>query len=333
MNNPIKIAVVGAGHIGQRHAAIISQHPACSLAAICDIKAEKKLLAQQYQVPFYSDLGEMLKTDFEVLAIATPNSFHAPQAMLALEVGRHLILEKPVCLSPQEAAHIQSAAEKNGKKIFCVMQNRYSPTSVWLKEVIRQGLLGEIYKVQVNCYWNRDERYYTPESWHGKAPLDGGPIFTQFSHFIDILYWLFGEITNLQARFHNFNHRHNTDYEDSGDICFEFVKGGTGSFHYSTAVFDQNLESSLTIIAEKGSIKVGGQYMNEVVYCHIQDYLMPVLPPAGPPNDYGAYKGSAANHHFIYENVVNALRAGAEVDIPITDGKAVVEMIAAMYGI
>ncbi|MBC7904933.1 MAG: gfo/Idh/MocA family oxidoreductase, partial [Gemmatimonadaceae bacterium] len=122
-----------------------------------------------------------------------------------------------------------------------------------------------------------------------------------------------------------------TDFEDSGMVTFDFVKGGMGCINYSTSVWNKNLESSLTIIAENGSVKVGGQYMNEVEYCHIKDYTMPKLPPSNPPNDYGLYKGSAANHHYIYENVVNVLKQQSTITTNALEGMKVVEIIENIY--
>jgi predicted dehydrogenase len=125
--------------------------------------------------------------------------------------------------------------------------------------------------VQLNCYWNRDERYYKEGGWKGTQDLDGGTLFTQFSHFIDIMYWLFGDIDNIQGKFADFNHKDYTDFEDSGFVSFDFINGGMGSINYSTAVVEQNLESSMTIIGSKGSVKIGGQYMNEVEVCNVKE--------------------------------------------------------------
>ena len=220
-----------------------------------------------------------------------------------------------------------------GKLVFCVMQNRYSPPSVWLKDVLTNKRLGEIYHVQINCFWNRDHRYYKAGGWKGSQVTDGGTLFTQFSHFIDIMFWLFGDISNIQARFYDFNHKDLTEFEDSGVAQFDFTKGGTGSLNFSTSVYDTNMESSMTIIGEKGSIKVGGQYMNEVEYCHIKDYTMPELSPSLPPNDYGHYKGSAANHHFVIENVVHTLKGRTVATTNALEGLKVVEIIEKIYAL
>ena len=219
------------------------------------------------------------------------------------------------------------------RQIFCVMQNRYSPPSVWIKEVIEKKLLGETYMVQLNCYWNRDERYYKKGGWKGLKNLDGGTLFTQFSHFIDIMYWLFGDITDIQAKFENFSHQNTIEFEDSGFVNFNFVNGGMGSINYSTSTWDTNLESSITIIGSKGSIKIGGQYMNEVEYCHIKDYTMPELAASNPPNDYGPYKGSAANHHYVIENVVDTLKGRTSATTNALEGLKVVEIIERIYSL
>jgi predicted dehydrogenase len=212
------------------------------------------------------------------------------------------------------------------------MQNRYSPPSAWLKEIVSTGKMGKILMVQINCYWNRDERYYKKGSWKGNKQLDGGPLFTQFSHFLDIMYWLFGDIKNIQARFKNFNHNHNTDFfDDSGIVNFDFVDGGIGCINYSTSVWDKNLESSITIIGENGSVKVGGQYMDKVEVCHIKDYTMPTLAPTNPPNDYGEFKGSAANHHFVIDNVVETLNGNSTATTNALEGLKVVDIIERIY--
>jgi predicted dehydrogenase len=242
-----------------------------------------------------------------------------------------VVIEKPMALSKAECEQVVYNAMAHHKLVFCVMQNRYSPPSAWIKELLDSGKLGKIFMVQVNCYWNRDERYYKAGNWKGLQALDGGTLFTQFSHFIDIMYWLFGDISDIRAQFEDFNHKTNTEFEDSGMIQFRFLNGGMGSINYSTSVWDKNFESSITIIAENGTVKIGGQYMNEVEYCHIKDYTMPELPPANPANDYGPYKGSAANHNFIIENVVDTIRRKVAPTTNALEGLKVVEIIERIY--
>jgi len=329
----VKFVVIGCGHIGKRHAEMISRNPECKLVGLVDVIDKAALKIDQYDVPFYTSLDELLKdgVDVEVISIASPNGYHAKQALQALEAKKHVVIEKPMALKKQDAEKVIFKALNVHRHVFAVMQNRYSPPSVWVKEMVESGRLGQIYMVQLNCYWNRDDRYYKQDSWHGKKDLDGGTLFTQFSHFIDIMYWLFGDIQNITARLADFNHRQLTDFEDSGVVTFDFVNGGMGCLNFSTSIWDRNLESSMTIIAENGSVKIGGQYMDKVEYCHIRDYTMPKLAPTNPGNDYGAYKGSAQNHHFMIDNVVDVLKGRASITTNALEGLKVVEIIERIY--
>jgi predicted dehydrogenase len=258
---------------------------------------------------------------------------HAEQSLLALEAKKHVVCEKPMGLSKDNCEKVIFKSLQMSKNVFCVMQNRYSPPSEWIKSIIEEKKLGEIFMVQLNCYWNRDDRYYKAGGWKGTKDLDGGTLFTQFSHFIDIMYWLFGDITNIQGKFKDFTHQDSTDFEDSGFVSFDFINGGMGSLNYSTAVATQNLESSITIIGRNGSVKIGGQYMNEVEICNIDGYEMPKLAAANPPNDYGPYKGSAANHHYIIENVINTLKGRTSATTNALEGLKVVDIIERIYAL
>ncbi|WP_240916501.1 Gfo/Idh/MocA family protein [Pedobacter sp. HDW13] len=340
-NEKIKFAVIGCGHIGKRHASMIQGNDGCELVALCDVKPRAELGIDAYpEAKLFSSIDELLKSDlaFDVVSIATPNGFHEEQALKALDRNCHVVIEKPMALTKAGCEKIIFKALHKHKQVFCVMQNRYSPPSEWLKNIIEEGILGKIYMVQINCYWNRDDRYYKPDTktgrpttWHGTKELDGGTLFTQFSHFIDLMYWYFGDIKNINARLKDFSHQNITDFEDSGFVSFDFVEGGVGSLNYSTAIWDKNLESSITVIAENGSIKVGGQYMNEVEYCHIKNYDMPVLKESNPPNDYGPYKGSAANHHYIYENIVDVINGKGNITTNALEGLKVVDIIERIY--
>lgn len=334
-NQTIKFAVIGCGHIGKRHAEMIWQNPEADLIALCDIRPREELgLDEKYaDLPVFKSLQELLQNhqDIDVINIATPNGLHADQALKALNAGLHVVVEKPLGLEKAAVEKIIFTALHKNKHVFAVMQNRYSPPSVWIKEMVDSGRLGRINMVQINCYWNRDDRYYKAGNWHGDKALDGGTLFTQFSHFIDIMYWLFGDINNIQGRLTDFNHQELTDFEDSGTVSFDFTDGGMGVLNFSTSCWDKNFESSITILAENGTIKIGGQYMNEVEYCHVKDYEMPVLAEANPPNDYGPYKGSAANHVYLIGNVVDVLKGRATITTNALEGMKVVEIIERIY--
>jgi predicted dehydrogenase len=332
-NKKIKFAVVGCGHIGRRHAEMIYKNSESELIGLIDVKAKDSLKLEAYDLPFYSSLNEFLKDgpEVDIINIATPNGFHAEHALMALEAKKHIVIEKPMALRKVDAEKVIYKALNMHRHVFTVMQNRYSPPSIWIKNLVDSGRLGNIYMVQLNCYWNRDNRYYSGDNWHGKKALDGGTLFTQFSHFIDILYWLFGDITNISSRLMDHNHQQLTEFEDSGVVTFEFVNGGMGSLNFSTSVWDKNLESSMTIIAEHGSVKIGGQYMEKVEYCHIKNYTMPELAPTNPGNDYGSYKGSAQNHHYVIDNVIDVLKGRATITTNALEGLKVVDIIERIY--
>jgi UDP-N-acetyl-2-amino-2-deoxyglucuronate dehydrogenase len=330
-----KIAVVGFGHIGRRHATIVHEYPETELTAIIDTSPE----VQDHElypkgIPFFNNIEDFLARDADhsdIVNICTPNMYHVPYAKKVLDSRKHVVIEKPMGLSKVECETVIYKALNVGKQVFVVKQNRYSPPSKWLKEMVDSGKLGDIYMVQNNCYWNRDERYYRADGWKGKADLDGGVLYTQFSHFVDIMYWIFGDITNIKTIVKDFNHQHLTEFSDSGFSQFEFTQGGLGCINFSTSVWDKNMESSLTVVGSKGSIKIGGQYMNEVVYCHVDDYELTELPPTNPPNDYGPFKGSAANHHFVIENIVNTLNGKDTITANALEGMKVVDIIERIY--
>ena len=333
MTKKIKFGIIGTGHIGKRHAEMIMRNNECELVAISDIAPKDSLALESYDIPFYDNHIEMLSShsEIDVVCVCTPNGSHSDISIDVLNNNKHVVIEKPVGLSKAKCEKVIFNALQNQKQVFAVMQNRYSPPSEWLKEIIKTKKLGKIFIVQVNCFWNRDYRYYKKGGWKGTQDQDGGTLFTQFSHFIDIIYWLFGDIENIQGKFNDFTHQDLTDFEDSGIVSFDFKGGGMGCLNYSTSIWNSNLESSMTIIGSKGSVKVGGQYMNKIEYCNIEDYTMPDLAPSNPPNDYGPYKGSAANHHYIIQNVVDTLRGENVATTNVLEGLKVVEIIEEIY--
>jgi predicted dehydrogenase len=339
VDHPVTFAVLGYGHIGKRHASSISAHPEASLHAIVDINPVEFLAEKDSELPLILDSLESLLSSSasssmelpEVVCVCTPSGLHAKHCIAILEAGCHVVLEKPIALSVSDARMIMDVSASSGKHVFCVMQNRFSPPSVWLKGLVDARILGEIRQVHIQCFWNRNDAYYAASPWRGTLDLDGGPLFTQFSHFIDVMYWIFGGISSPSAIFRNQSHLHNTEFEDSGSISFDFKRQGFGTFTFSTAIDRSNFESSLTLIAEKGTIRIGGQYMNEVVHCDVQNYELSAIPKASPPNDYGSFKGSASNHHHVMANVVDVLRHGGTLATPISEGVDVVEIIELMY--
>ena len=328
----IKFAVVGLGHIGKRHAEMIRRNSNAELVAVCDVLPKEKL-DPEIKEPYFNDFDEMLQSDLgiDVVNVCNLIGFHPEYAIKALEAKKHVVLEKPIALTKVDAEKIVFKSLEMSRSVFCVMQNRYSPPMAWLKELVSKELLGEIYFVKVDAFWNRDEKYYQRGSWHGTNALDGGTLFTQFSHYVDMVYWLFGDINNIRGKFANFSHGDLIEFEDTGCVDFDFINGGIGSLNYSTSVWDKNLESSITIIGSKGTVKVAGQYMDTVVHCHIKDYEMPELTEASHENDFGGYKGAAQNHGYVIQNVIESLNDKGAIGTNLLEGMKVVDMIERIY--
>ncbi|WP_026310025.1 Gfo/Idh/MocA family protein [Niabella aurantiaca] len=331
-HHKIRFAVVGYGHMGRRHAKMIGEHPDCELTAIIDIRGP----VESSSVPFYNDLdlflGSATGAGTDVVIVATPNGLHAAHALKSLSAKKHVLIEKPMALNSADAEAIIVKAADVQRQVYIMMQNRFSPISLWLKEITDSGVLGKIFMVQVNCFWNRDGRYYKKGNWHGTTELDGGVLFTQFSHFVDLLYWCFGGITNIRARMNNFSHDDSIEIEDTSIVHFDFVKGGMGCLNYTTSVWDKNLESSITIIAENGSVKVSGQYMDRIEYCHVNNYSNPDIKKirSGSGNRTG-FTDAEMNHQRFIQYMIRGIRNGDTGDSNGEDGLKVVNIIGRIY--
>jgi UDP-N-acetyl-2-amino-2-deoxyglucuronate dehydrogenase len=331
MSKTLQFAIIGCGRIAQRHAEHINK--VGKLIATCDIIPEKaKSLAEPYKACAYSDLGEMLSQikDVEVISVCSPNGLHAEHTIKSLQAGFHVLCEKPMALTVQDCGDMITAAERANKRLFIVKQNRFNPPVAAVKKVIEEGKLGKIYSVQLNCFWNRNEAYYK-NSWKGTKSLDGGTLFTQFSHFIDLLYWMIGDIKDASGFGGNLGHQHIIEFEDTGVVSVRFYNGAIGTINYTVNSFGQNMEGSLTIFGEKGTVKIGGQYLNELEYQNIENYKIENLPPGNPPNNYGQYQGSMSNHDKVYANLLEVLQGNGIIATNGFEGLKTVEIIDKIY--
>ena len=327
----LHFAVIGCGRIAQRHAEHIAGRG--RLVAVCDIVPEKAdALAKQYQAKAYYSIDEMLmaEKELEVVAICTPNGLHAEHSVKALKAGAHVLCEKPMALTARDCREMIRAAEQAGKRLLIVKQNRFNPPVAAVKKVIDEGRLGKIYSVHLSCTWNRTEDYYK-DSWKGTLKLDGGTLFTQFSHFIDLLGWMIGDIKKAAARMANFAHQDSIEFEDTGVVLVEFCDGALGTIHYTVNSHEKNMEGSLMIIAEKGTVKIGGEYLNELEYQNIEGYTIEDLPPGNHANHYGTYQGSMSNHDKVYDNLLEVLHNNAPVSASALEGLKTVEVIEKIY--
>ncbi len=323
---------MGHGAIGRRHAAHILAQPEAVLAGVCDVDSTR-LRDLPPEVAVFTDLNHMLQAcPADVLCVCTPNYLHEAHAVAGLQIGLHVVVEKPMALSTESATRIIEAAQQAGRTAFAVKQNRYNAPVQHVKALLDQGAMGELILVQVSGLWNRSDRYYAESPWRGKRNLDGGPLFTQFSHFVDILLYLAGPMDDAMGAAANFAHMHNTETDDTGAFVLRSRRGAIVSFSYTTCATGGNMEGAITLVGTRGTVRIGGQYLNTLEYAAGVP-AMENLPASNNslPNQYGHYQGSMSNHDRVIQNVVDVLRGRDMAMTSAEEGREVVRTIELMY--
>lgn len=318
-------AIAGCGRISQRHAEQISTIG--NVKAVCDIIRERaNILAAQYNATPYYSLEELLdaEKDIDIISICTPNGLHASQSIKSLQAGLHVLCEKPMCIHYEDGLQMIAAATAASKKLFVVKSTRYNPVIEALKNLVDQHRLGDILSFQLNCVWNRPPAYYA-NSWKGTTIMDGGTLYTQFSHYIDVLLWLLGGEKTIVGFRKNAAHEQSIEFEDTGAMAIEMLSGAIGTLHYSVNAVDKNQEVSLTLVGSKATIQLGGQYMNEILYQQPALINTGEIKAGNPANDYGFYKGSMSNHDLVYKNLALALNGEKS---SVTDGNDALKTVA-----
>ena len=331
---PIRFAVVGCGHIGKRHLAVIEGEPEATLAAFCDVDRDKlKQFADQYpHATAYTDYERMLRDeDVDIISICTPHGLHSIHSIQAAYARKHILVEKPMALTSIESERMIAAAEANGVKLYVVKQNRYNQPVLLVRRLLDQGGLGRLFMVQCNVIWNRHDAYYASSPWRGNRYLEGGALQTQVSHFLDLLVWWFGEITQAKTLMDTLNH--DIQIEDCGVSALRFENGAIGSLLWTTCAYGQNYEGSITLIAEKGLIKIGGKYLNEIEHWQVENYPLPTdLSLDDRPNQYGSYQGSSNNHDKLVHAIVTQLIENREGVVEGEEGLKTIRAIETIYG-
>ncbi|MDD3876938.1 MAG: Gfo/Idh/MocA family oxidoreductase [Bacteroidales bacterium] len=332
MEKIIHFAIIGCGRIAQRHAEHISKIGV--LTAVCDIDVNKaKELGEKYKANYYSSIEELLNSEkqTDVISICSPNGLHAEHTIQSLRAGYHVLCEKPMAINVHDCGAMIQEAEKANKRLFIVKQNRFNPPISALKSIIQDGKLGKIFNVQLNCFWNRNDLYYSESDWKGSLKLDGGTLYTQFSHFVDLLFWMIGDVKDVHAYANNFIHNNIIEFEDTGVVVLRFYNGALGTINFTINAHSKNMEGSLTVFAEKGTLKIGGQYLNVIEYQDIDGFKIENLSEGNPPNFYGQYVGSMSNHNIVYENVVDVLNNHGIIATNGFEGLKTVEIIDKIY--
>lgn len=302
----MKFAIAGCGSIGKRHLAVLDAEPNAEVVAICDTDEKKcKELSILYNnIACYTSFSQMLSAiEADIVCIATPHTLHAPMAIEATNHKFNVLVEKPMALTITDCLAMNEAANKNNVKLWVVKQNRHNVPVKLAKDAIEKGMLGKIFMVKCDILWNRYQGYYDESTWRGKIKEEGGALFTQASHFIDLLVWWFGNVISVNAQIETQNHKIET--EDSGNAFLKFENGTLGSLNWTTCVYNKNYEGSITIIGQYGTIKIGGQYLNKIDYWDVRGYpLQDGIDFSDKPNSYGKYQGTSSNHDKVIKSIL-----------------------------
>lgn len=330
----IKTAVIGCGNIGKRHIAVFDDNSATELVGVFDVNsnaANDQISTYNERFKSFQSFEETLSDpSLDLISICTPHHLHKEQSIAALKAGKHVLVEKPMALKVADANEMIATANEVGKRLYVMKQNRFNVPIALTKDALDSGKLGKIYMVQCNVYWNRNPEYYSESNWRGERETEGGALFTQASHFIDLLVWWFGDMTKASAIIDTKMQK--IGIEDCGNAAFAFESGVQGCLTWTTCVYNKNYEGSITIVGEKGTIKIGGPYLNQIDYWDVQSYPLPTnINFADLPNNYGKYQGTSSNHHKVVAEIVKDLN-GEKCDIVEgTEGIRSIDAIEKIY--
>lgn len=328
----LRFVLVGCGRISVRHAQLLGEKviSGAKLAAVCDIDVKKATAtAAKYGVPAYTDMHEMMETESpDVAVILTESGNHARDAIALARYGKHLIVEKPMALTLADADAMIRACDVAGIKLFIVKQNRFNVPVVKLREALTAGRFGKLVMGTVRVRWCRTQSYYDQDAWRGTWALDGGVLTNQASHHVDLLEWMMGDVESVFAMTRTA--LVDIEAEDTAVVALRFTSGALGIIEATTAVRPKDLEGSISILGEKGSVEIGGFAVNEM---KVWSFLEPAHDDAevstkfsvNPPNVYGF------GHQAYYEHVVETINTGKQHLVDGLQGRKSLELISAIY--
>jgi len=330
MKKKIKIAVVGCGRISAKHFDAISNYPdSLELVAICDVN--QKIVDQhssKFRVKGYISMLEMLDSEnIDIVTICTPSGIHPDQAILAADHGVHVITEKPMATRWSDGLRMVRACDNAGVRLFVVKQNRNNSTLKLLKRAISEKRFGKIYMVNLNVFWTRPQEYYDSAKWRGTWELDGGAFMNQASHYVDLIEWLIGPVDSVQAM--TATQARDIEVEDTGVMNIRWRSGALGSMNVTMLTYPKNYEGSITVIGEKGTVRIGGVAVNEIKQWEFND-----------KRDYddqvqsASYKTTSVygfGHTLYYQNVIDVLKKKKAPEIDGREGLKSLEVLIAAY--
>ena len=330
-DRPIRIIVVGCGRISDRHFDAIADHSELTLVAVSDEVPERaRTTGEKYGVPAFSSYAAMLaETDADAAVICTPSGLHPRHGVMAAQKGLHVICEKPMATRLEEADQLVRTCDEAGVHLFVVKQNRLNPGIQLLKHAMELGRFGRVYMASVRVFWNRPQSYYDMSPWRGTWEFDGGAFMNQASHYVDLIQWLMGPVESVSAKIATLARRIET--EDTGAAILRFRNGALGVLETTMLTFPRNLEGSITILGERGTVQIGGTALNRVVEWQFAEYhdddreaeALRVAPD--PLSVYGS------GHRPYYENVVRVLRGEAAPGTDGREGRKSLELILGIY--
>ncbi len=324
-----RVALVGCGRIARNHFDAIAKIDGLSLTAVCDeISSRAEDAGRENDVPWFTDYATMLKEALcDVVVIATPSGLHPDHGILAARAGKHVISEKPMAIKLSAADALVKACDDAHVQLFVVKQNRLNPSIQLLRKAIDKGRFGKIYVANTTVRWQRPQEYYDQAPWRGTWEFDGGAFMNQASHYVDLMQWLVGPVESVMAKTATLARK--IEAEDTGVAVLKFRNGALGCIEVTMLTFPKNLEGSITILGEKGTVKIGGTAVNKVEQWQFADYddddKLIESASTAPPNVYGF------GHEGYYRNVLSVLRGEAKADTDGRGGRKSLELILGIY--
>ena len=326
----IRFALVGCGRISANHFDALERHAErAELVGVCDIdRAALDAAMTRTGAPGFGSLEELLaRTDADAVILATPSGLHADQAVMVAEAGRHVMTEKPMATSWRDGNQMVEACDRAGVQLFVVKQNRRNATLQLLKRAVQARRFGRIFMVNINVFWSRPQSYYDSASWRGTWEFDGGAFMNQASHYVDLLDWLIGPVESVQAFTATLARR--IEVEDTGVVSIRWRTGALGSMNVTMLTYPKNLEGSITILGETGTVRVGGVAVNRIDHWefaepHPDDELV----------EQASYETTSVygfGHPAYYDNVIQSLRGEATPETDGREGLRSLEILIATY--
>ncbi len=324
-----RVAFVGCGRISHNHFEALSKIDGLELVAVCDtVEARAREAGEKWGVPWFTSQERMLKeVDCEVVSIATPSGLHPQHGILAARAGKHVICEKPMAITLSSADELVKACDDQGVQLFVVKQNRLNATIQLVKRALDKGRFGRLYMANATVRWARPQEYYDQAPWRGTWEFDGGAFMNQASHYVDLMQWFMGPVESVMAKTATMARR--IEAEDSGAALLKFRNGAIGVMEVTMLTFPKNYEGSITLLGEKGTVRVGGTAVNKIEHWQFADYddddKLVEAANTNPPSVYGF------GHEPYYRNVLKVLRGEAVADTDGRGGRKSLELILGIY--